>query len=370
VSFAATNYLGLNRHPRVVRAVTSAVSSWGTSLGMPRILATDRLTTCLERKIARLVGQERALVFPSTTHVALDLLPLLAGPKGVLLIDEHAYPISLEGARHAAQRGARIQRFVHNDPHSLERLLYAYAAVPDKVVVCDGVYPASGHPATLHAFNRLARAFDAIVYVDDAHGVGVLGEGPTREMPYGRGGGGTIRHLNEQQGNIAHVGGFSKAFGVPIAFVAGPTAFVDHLGAISATFTHSSPPALPMLAAALAALHVHECNGEALRRRLVSRVRRFRASLAQTGIRLSSNNLFPVQTLRFPSPRAAERVGRALRRAGIWGLLQLTPPDHPSGGVLRFVLTAQHTDADIDRAVATISSQLACWKTSAIAQRR
>jgi 8-amino-7-oxononanoate synthase len=358
LNFASTNYLGLSQDPRVLRAISRAVPTWGTSLGMPRLFATDRLTARLETEIANLVGQEGALVFPSTTHLALDLLPLLAGPNGALFVDEWAYPISLQGAHVAAQRGARIHRFPHNDYQALARALQARASIPDKVIVCDGVYPARGQPASLREIAGIARTFDAVVYVDDAHGIGVLGSSPTREMPYGRGGGGTLRHLNVAPGNIVHVGSLSKAFGVPVAFVAGPAGFINYLRATAATYIHSSPPAIPVLAAALGALRIHAICGETLRHRLANRVRRFRGGLASASLRLPANRLFPIQTLRFMTPRHAEAAARELRRMGVWAVLQLRPPDHPKGGVLRFVFSARHQEADIDEAIVAISHTL------------
>jgi 8-amino-7-oxononanoate synthase len=354
LNFAATNYLGLSQHPHLLKSMLGTVSIWGTSLGMPRLLATDSLTAHLERKIARLTRQQKALMFPSTTHIALDVLPLLAGREGVLFLDEWAYPISLEGARAAAQRGARLHRFPHNDPCALARALQSHARVPDKVIVCDGVYSAGGQPASLHEIERLARRFDAVVYVDDAHGIGLLGEAPGRKMPYGYGGGGTPRYLDVAAGNILHVGSLSKAFGVSVAFVAGPASFIDYLHTAAASYTHSSPPALPVLAAALAALQVHTTQGDALRRRLAARARGFLAGLAGGGVNLPANRLFPIQTLPFASPQAAEAAARQLRRQGIWGVLQFNPPDHPAGGVVRFVLSAAHRPADIDAAVGAI----------------
>jgi 8-amino-7-oxononanoate synthase len=366
VSFCSTNYLGLNRHPQVLRALARTANRWGSSLGMPRFLATDRLTARLERTIARLVGQEAALVFPSTTHIALDLLPLLSGSRGVLLLDEWAYPISVEGARLAARRGARILRFAHNDPRSLAHALQSVAGVRDKVVVCDGVYPAGGEPARLRDIIPLARASDAVVYVDDAHGMGVLGAGPTRERPYGSGGGGTPAYQALAPGRYTHVGSLSKAFGVPIAFVAAPKAFIDYLRAVAPTYTHSSPPALPIVSAALAVLDVHAREGDARRNRLLDRVRRFRKGLAVADLGELSDGLFPIQTLYLETPQAAQAAASKLRRLGLWAALQLGPHDHPGGGVIRFVLTAHHAKQDVEAAVVAISSVMRAgyrWQT-------
>lgn len=355
LNFASANYLGLASHPSVQHAMACAAQEWGISLAMPRLFATDRLTARLERKLAALVDQPAALVFPSTLHIALDVLPLLAGTTGVLFVDEWAYPITLDGANAAAQGGARIHRFPHNDIRALKRALQAHTHRPAKAIVCDGVYAADGQPAPLREFARLAQDYDASVYVDDAHGVGVLGGRPTAEMPYGHGGGGTPRLLGVAPGNVVHVGSLSKAFGVPVAFVAGANGFIDTLRAAASTHVHSSPPAIPTVAAALSALRVNSIHGETLRHTLAQRVAHFRAGLANAGLILPQYGLFPVQSLYFSTPRAAEVAGRALRRGGIWPVLQFQPPNHPSGGALRFVITAQHSTSDIDRLIGALA---------------
>lgn len=305
-----------------------------------------------------MVGQQGALVYPSTTHIALDVIPLLAGGSGLILVDERAYPISLEGVNAAACRGARILRFPHNDFRALERALEDNRRFPDKVIVCDGVYPAGGYQAPLNEYSNLGRVHDAVLYVDDAHGFGLVGERPTRAMPFGTGGGGTPKHQNITGGNLVHVGGFSKAFGVPVAFVAGPRGFIDYLRDITSTYTHSSPPAIPNLAAALAVVRLNSVSGDANRRHLVEKVRLFRNRLKQYDISLTSDPFFPVQTLWFDNPSYTEVVARKLRQNGIWVVLQLWPAEHPNGAAIRFVITAQHSRADIDAAATRIAQCL------------
>jgi 8-amino-7-oxononanoate synthase len=332
LNFATSHYLGLGQDPRVTAAMAQAAAG-GISLGMPRALATAALTGRLETAIAALVGQERALVFPSTTHVALDVLPLLAGQSGMLFVDERAYPISLDGAFVAARGSDRLVRFPHNDAVALERLLRSHMTVRDNVIVCDGIYPLAGRVAALRAFAALAERYRAAVYVDDAHGVGVLGEEPSAMMPFGYGGGGTPRHLRVGQGSVVHVGGLAKAFGVSVAFVAGPERFIEHLRLTAGTFVHSSPPATPILAAALAALRVHDREGDDLRCHLVSLVRRFRNGLRRVGLEPEPASLFPIQSLHLPSGAMATIAASTLRRQGIWPVLQLAPPEQPGGEV-------------------------------------
>lgn len=356
INFAATNYLGLNQHPLITQAMCRAAThpSLGTSLGMPRVLATDPLTGRLEAKTAKLVGQEAALSFPSTTHVALDVLPLLAGPNGVLFVDEWAYPISLDGAALAAKRGARIVRFPHNHVGQLARQLAAYPRTINKVIVCDGVYAAGGEQARLLQFARLAQRFNGVVYVDDAHGFGVLGTCASGTVSYGTGGAGTPAHQQVPPGYpLVHVASFAKALGIPVAFAAGTGNIISRLRREASSLVHSSPPAIPVVAAALAALQIHEVSGKARRGRLWRNVHYFRRQLDGAGI-LPAAGDFPIQTLPFIHAETAEQVASRLWRQGIWPVLQFHPPDNCTGAVVRFILTADHSIQDIDRVVAAI----------------
>lgn len=361
ISFASTNYLGLAQHPSVRQAACRAIlpgftrRRWhfGVSLGAPRLFVTDPLTARLEAKIACLVSQADAVVFTSTTHAALDLLPLLAGRRGALFADARAYPISVDGAKLAAQRGAKLCRFPHNDVAALAQQLRENAQLSSKVVVCDGIYIANGEQARLRQFEALAQSTGATVYVDDAHGLGIWGRSPSRTMPYGIGGGGTPVHQRVPSGNVVHVGSLGKAFGVPLAFAAGPERFVDFVRSRASSHVHSSPPALPVLAAALAALRVHQTQGDQLRRRLLRNVRLFRRGLAGRGLLLAPT-LFPIQSLHVDRPDEAIALARDLRRAGIWPVLHLAPLKSPTGAVLRFVLTAAHRRDEIGETTETI----------------
>lgn len=352
LDFASCDYLGLARDPRLAEAVRQDASR-GASLGLPRAIGVDPLIPLLEAEIARLVVQEMALVFPSTVHAASDVLRLLAGPGGLFLIDERAYPISWAAAR-VAGRGTRLASFPHNDDRALGRLMVRFAATPDKVVVCDGVY-VGGEVARLDRFVALASRYDAVVYADDAHGVGVLGARRGGDQPLGVGGAGAPAYAGVPPGNLVHVGGLSKAFGVPIAFVAGPAPFIRLLRASAASYVHSSQPATPLLAAALAALCIHAREGHARRRNLVVLIDRFRAGVASLDSARPGPGRLPIQSLIFPSPELAGTLAASLRRRGIWALPQPAPG---KGGAVRFVFSAAHQPADIDEALEAIAATL------------
>ena len=355
VNFASSDYLGLSSHPLVIAAACAAAQQWGVSLGMPDVLAAPHLSRALETRFARLTGQEQALLLSSTTHIALDLLPLLAGSEAVILLDEWAYPISVDGARAAQQRGARLVRFAHNDPADLERKLRASAGAQRKIIVVDGVYPAGSSRAPLARFAQIAGQHGALIYVDDAHGTGILGTRPQGHPPYGRGGGGTPLFYGVR-GGIIHTASLSKAFGVPLALAAGPSSLIEDLRQRSEARVHSSPPAVPVIAAALAALRLNERIGDSLRRRLALRTAQFVRESARAGIPLRTSGCFPILSLDYPTARAAFAAGAGLRKKGILPVVNLHPPDHPSGGVVRFIITTQHSQEDIFRAASAIST--------------
>lgn len=351
INFTASNYLGLTSLAAVRRAVGWSANHWGIALSQPRLWASDDLSTRLEEMIAAWVGQERALLFPSTHQLAMDILPLLAGKNGLILIDEWAYPISMAGAQAAAQGGARISVFRHNDPNDLARLLESKASTTDKVIVCDGLYPSVGEPAALPAFQRLASEFDAVIYVDDAQGVGLLGRGPRRAAPYGSGGGGTPQYWNLNTGRLLHASSLAKAIGVPVAFVAGPARFIEYLACTSFTHLHASPPALPVLASGLAALRLHAHLGDRLRSDLVSKIRYFHDQLSRSKAGRVSNHLYPMQSMYLQTPSKALAVAQALRMKGVWSIVQFNPPEYPSGGAVRWIITTLHTHEHLDRLV-------------------
>src|SRR5262245_45205033 len=169
-SFVSASYLGFEQDTRVKRAACQAMAEWGISVAMPRVLACDRITAELEHAIGRFTGQPAALVYPSTTHVALDVLPALLPRPAAILVDAAMYPTHLEGAFAARRAGIHAYRFAHNDPDSLSHAISRITSKVRRMVVCNAIYPEGGHAAPLAEFASICSRAGAFLYVDDSHG--------------------------------------------------------------------------------------------------------------------------------------------------------------------------------------------------------
>ena len=161
--------------PRLWRRWRAASSDWGTHNGTSRAFSSIGPNVEAEAKIAAWLGTEAALIYPSVTLANVGALPGLATRHDVIVADQHAHNSIEEGMRIAKARGVRTAKFEHNDPADLERLLASLRPYRHAVVALDGVYSMSGHLPPLAEFQRVARGNDGFLYVDDAHGTGVLG---------------------------------------------------------------------------------------------------------------------------------------------------------------------------------------------------
>jgi 8-amino-7-oxononanoate synthase len=187
------------------------------------MLGSPALYQQIEERLVELLGVEDALLLPTLTHIHAAVIPLLAD-QGTIFVDSRAHKTIYDGAVVARAHGASLHRFPHGDPEALEELLHRHPKAP-RLVCMDGVNSMTGNPPDLKAFAGLARAHDALLYLDDAHGFGVIGErSRDKPCPYGRRGNGVVRHLGETYDHLVLTGGFSKAYSSLLAFIAGPSA--------------------------------------------------------------------------------------------------------------------------------------------------
>ena len=351
--FASANYLGLDLHPAVQASIPEAIQRWGVHPSWSRAVASPRIYEELEQEIAEFIGVPHVLVFPTVTLLHSGVLPVLAGTYGVIILDRAAHNSMQEAAQLARSRGTAVAWFDHNDPHDLEERLQQHRERPRKIIAVDGVYSMSGAYPPLAQFARLARIHSARVYVDDAHGLGVLGENPTPDNPYGERGNGIVRHFGLRPGDdIVYVGGMSKALSSMAAFVSCADEDENRRLSMASTAVFSGPCPTASLASALAGLRISQNDeGASIRRRLLSLTRQLVAGARELGFAVDNNELFPLVAVRIGAVPEVVRACNVLWEHGILITPAVFPAVPMDRGALRFTVTAANTEEQVRSAI-------------------
>jgi 8-amino-7-oxononanoate synthase len=220
----------------------------------------------------------------------------------------------------------------------------------------DGVNSMSGNAPDVRDFVRLAREYDAILYVDDAHGFGVVGErGPDELCDYGKRGNSVVRHYGETYENLVMVGGFSKAYSSLLAFVACPTVMKELLKVAAPPYLYSGPSPVASLATVLAGLKVNEERGEDIRRGLHRKTKRVLDCLAQLEIATPNTSGLPIIEVPLADHEDVDEVGRFLFDRGIYTTIAAYPLVPRSEVGFRIQITAANDDSQIERLVEVLT---------------
>ena len=351
--FASCNYLGLDLDREVIDAVPAYLDAWGTHPSWSRLLGSPVLYEEIETRLTALLGCEDSLVLPTITHIHMSVIPLLAA-SGTIFIDARAHKTIYDGCQVARSRGAAVRRFRFEDPDHLDELLTAEAD-PTRLVCMDGVNSMTGNAPDLNAFAEVARRHGALLYVDDAHGFGVIGErAPDETSPYGKRGNSVVRHTGESYDGIVLVGGFSKAYSSLAAFIACPTEVKQLLKVAAPPYLYSGPSPVASLATVLAGLDVNERRGDALRARLHALTARLLDALGRLDVETPNRSGLPVIEIPLRHFDRIDAVGRMLFDRGIYVTLAAYPLVPKDEVGFRVQLTAANTEDEVDRLIAVI----------------
>jgi 8-amino-7-oxononanoate synthase len=345
--YASCNYLGFDLDEEIIAAIPRYLERWGTHPSWSRLLGSPVLYEEIESRLTELLGAEDSLVLPTITHIHMSVIPVLAG-SGTVFLDGRAHKTIYDGAAFAQGRGATLARFHHNDLDQLQELLEGDWRRPGMICI-DGVNSMTGNPPDLAAFAALAREHDVLLYVDDAHGFGVIGErSPEEPCAYGLRGNSIVRHLGESYDNVILVGGFSKAYSSLLAFIACPTAIKQVLKTAAPPYLYSGPSPVASLATVLEGLRVNEVRGDRLRAELHRLTGRVLDRVHELGIATPNASGFPIIEVPLADPDSVGEVGDLLFDRGIYATMAAYPlvPRHEVG--FRLQLTAANTDAQVD----------------------
>jgi 8-amino-7-oxononanoate synthase len=333
----SNNYLGLANHPEVKEAAAIALAKYGTGVAGSRLLnGTLDLHVELEERLARFTRRESALVFATGFQVNLGVLSSLLGRRDVAVLDALDHACIIDGARLGF---GRTLKYRHNDMGDLARKLKNIPRDAGILIVVDGVFSMEGDVAPLPEIAQLARAHEARLMVDDAHGLGVFGEG----------GRGTPEHFGVEDDVDLLMGTFSKSLATVGGFVAGNAHVINHVRHVarSAIFSAALPPAC--VAAAAKALDIVEREPER-RKQLWENARYLKRELTRLGFD-TGESASPVVPVVVGEDYDVYRATIRLQELGVFANPVVSPAVPRGRAMIRTSCVATHTREHLDRAL-------------------
>lgn len=334
---SSNDYLGLATHPEVVQAAIHATERYGVGAGASRLVCgTLPPHEQLESSLAAFKQTESALVFGSGYLANLGTIPSMIGQGGLILADRLCHASLIDGCRLS---GADFRVFRHRDSAHLETLLKRRRTARPTLIVTDGLFSMDGDLAPLPEWASLAEHYGAMLYVDDAHGTGIMG-------PTGRG---TIEHFGMEREIPFHMGTLGKALGSSGAYVVGPRDMIECLINTSRPFIYTTAPPPGAMAAAAAALDVVQREPERRARLWANRHRLFNG-LQRLGFRMTPT-VSPILPILIGDAAKALAFTEQLLAYGVHAPA-IRPPTVPNNtSRIRVTVTSEHTPEQIDEAL-------------------
>ena len=343
LNMCANNYLGLANHPEVIRAAHEALDRWGYGLASVRfICGTQELHKQMEQALSEFLGTEDTILYSSCFDANTGFFETLFGPEDAILSDELNHASIIDGIRLCK---AQRFRYRHGDMADLEAKLQEARSARFRVIATDGVFSMDGVIAKLPDICELADRYDALVMVDDSHGVGVLGR-------WGRG----THEYHDVMGRVDVITGtLGKALGgASGGYTSGRSEIIQMLRQRSRPYLFSNTVAPPILGAALKALEILSRSTE-LRDRLAANTRLFRQGMAERGFHILPGE-HPIVPIMLGDAVLAHRMADALLERGVY-VIGFSYPVVPQGKArIRVQISAAHTEDDLYFAMEAFSA--------------
>jgi len=336
LNFCSNNYLGLANHPKIVEAAKEATKKYGVGPAAVRSIAgTMDLHVQLEQRLARFKGAEDVITFQSGFTANLGTISALVGKEDVIFSDRLNHASIIDGSRLS---GAKIVPYEHNDPSALEDAIKEHASnFRRALIITDGVFSMDGDIAPLPDLVEVAKKYDILFMVDDAHGEGVLGKG----------GRGIVDHFGLHGKVDIEVGTMSKAFGVVGGMVAGDKVIIEWLRQRGRPFLFSSAVTAPDAAACLAAVDLLEESTE-LVDKLWANAKYFKAEMKKLGFDTGVSET-PITPVMLGEAPLAQQFSSELFDEGVFAM-SIGFPTVPKGKArIRVMISAAHDNDDLGK---------------------
>lgn len=334
LNFCSNNYLGLANHPKIVEAAKEATKKYGVGPAAVRSIAgTTDLHVQLEERLAKFKGVEDVITFQSGFTANLGTISALVGKEDVIFSDRLNHASIIDGCRLS---GAKIIAYEHNDPGALEDAIKENASNYRRaLIITDGVFSMDGDIAPLPDLVEVAKKYDILFMVDDAHGEGVLGKG----------GRGIVDHFGLHGKVDIEVGTMSKAFGVVGGMVAGDKVIIEWLRQRGRPFLFSSAGTAPDTAACLAAVDLLEESTE-LVDKLWANAKYFKAEMKKLGFDTGVSET-PITPVMLGEAPLAQQFSRELFEEGVFAMAIGFPTVAKGKARIRVMISAAHDNDDL-----------------------
>ncbi len=345
VNFGSGNYLGLDRHPAVTEAAIEGLRRLGHHPGSSRIFYSQENCLLLERELADLVGAEASMVCVNVAQTHQGAIPALFGDKSsTIFVDRYAHTTLYLAAMIAKSRGARVVTVDTRDEEELRcKMLRERRA--NNVLLIDGVYSMQGELPRIPALQALCDELKAVLYIDDAHGIGILGES----------GGGVAELFKLSYDNLIVVGSLQKGLACFGGFVAARAEVIEFLRMTSTSYIFSGPLQPHTVESVRAAVRICRSDeGRDLRSLLLEKSARIRHSLREMGYRVDEHPT-PIIAVPIGGDVDTMMAGRKIFDQGVFVNSVVFPAVPKGEGILRITINSIHTEAEIARLLEAFS---------------
>jgi 8-amino-7-oxononanoate synthase len=337
VMAGSNNYLGLTNHPRVKEAAIKAIEKYGTGCSGSRYLTgTIDLHVELEEKLAKFFNKEAVLLFSTGYQTAQGIIPTLVQRGEYVISDKDNHACIVAGYFMAKGATANVDRYRHNDMNDLERVIKKIPKEAGKLIVSDGVFSTGGEIVDLPNLNRIAKEYNAVVLIDDAHSVGVIGKG----------GRGTASEFDLVDEIDMTMGTFSKTFASLGGFVAGKAKVIDYIKHQAAALIFSASPTPSSVAAAIAALEILIEEPQRVQQ-LVDNANKVRVGLKKAGFNVLDGRTGIVPVI-VGDDLLAFKMWRILYDSGIFVNVFISPGVPPGRQMMRTSYMSTHKEEHLD----------------------
>jgi 8-amino-7-oxononanoate synthase len=344
IMIGSNNYLGLTHDPRVIEASMNATQKYGTSCSGSRFMnGTLDLHLELEEKLAKFMNREDTLIFSTGFLANLGAISALAGKDDYIIVDRADHASIYAGTQTAT--GATVKRYRHNDMDHLERIISNLDKAKGKLIVSDSVFSMEGDIVNLKRMTEIANKYEARIYIDEAHGLGVLGK-------HGRG---ACEYLGLEDHVDLVMGTFSKSLGSIGGFVASSQEVIHYIKHSAQALMFTAAPMPAATAAAIKALDIIEKEPERMKR--LNHISSFmRNSLKNMGFDIGHSNHTPIVPIYIRNDEKTMDFWKRLFDSGVFTNAVVSPGVPSDQALIRTSYMSVHSDQDLQKTLEIIQT--------------